>query len=439
MKPRKILQISGAMGVGILLLFILIHSQTIMNPSGRASDETPEAAKSPIVDSYGKLPLSFEANQGQTDSRVKFLSRGKGYTLFLSPTEAVLSLKSAESETSEEMNIQPAMADAGDTQAAANAVLRMHLLGANPEPRVAGLDELPGKSNYFIGNDLENWHTDVPNYARVHYDDVYPGVDLVFYGNQRQLEYDFVVSPGADPAAIRLGFKGADDLSFDDVGNLTLHMAEGDVLQKAPIVYQEVDGVRRAISGSYVLQGKDQVGFQIAAYDADRPLIIDPILSYSTYLGGSGDDGSRGIAVDASGSAYVTGSTSSVDFPTGGAFDVTLGGTEDAFVTKLNATGSAIVYSTYLGGSGTDGGGDIAVDASGNAYVAGFTNSTDLPTLNPFQAAYGGGSSDAFVTKLNATGSALVYSTYLGGSRAELGLDIAIDWKRIRDGPNHFA
>ena len=499
MKPGKAYKISGAMGIGILLLFVLIHfaavetwiPQIAGKPSVQTSDEIPEAVKSLIVDSYGKLPLSFEANQGQTDSRVEFLSRGSGYTLLLTPTEAVLSLKSAQRKTSEETDVQTATTDPEDRQTAPPAVLRMGLLGANPVPQMLGLDKLPGKSNYFIGNDLENWHTDVPHYARVHYDDVYPGVDLVFYGNQRQLEYDFIVSPGADPAAIRLGFKGADNLSLDGSGNLTLHMAEGDVLQKAPIVYQEVDGARRAISGSYVLQGEDQVSFQVAAYDASRPLIIDPILSYSTYLGGSLNDDARGIAVDASGNAYVTGTTRSVDFPTGSpldgtlggsadafvtklnasgsaivystylggsgndgarqialdpsgnayvtgstssadfptvsAFDPTLGGSDDAYVTKLNTAGSALVYSTYLGGSGSDGGGDIIVDASGNAFVVGFTNSIDLPTVNPFQAVYGGGFWDAFVTKLNATGSALVYSTYLGGSLQELGVAIAID------------
>ena len=195
-------------------------------------------------------------------------------------------------------------------------VVRMKLVGANPRPQVAGGEELPGKVNYFIGNDPKKWRTNVPTYARVEYRDVYHGVNLVYYGNQRQLEYDFVVAPGADPRAIRLSFQGLDKLTVEGQGNLALYIAGGQVLQHAPIVYQEINGVRREISGRYVLQGKDRVGFQVAAYDRSKPLVIDPVLAYSTYLGGSGDDNQAlGIAVDAAGNAYVTGFTSSTDFP----------------------------------------------------------------------------------------------------------------------------
>ena len=380
--------------------------------------KTPAANKPQVVENYGKLPLSFEANRGQTDNRVDFLSRGSGYTLFLIPTEAVLALrKPAASEVGKvESN--------GDTE---EAVLRMKLVGANPSPRVSGLEELPGRSNYFIGNDPAKWRTNVPHYAKVQYKDVYPGVNLVYYGNQRQLEYDLIVAPGANPEAIQLAFEGEDKLEIDAQGDLVLHTGGEEVRLHKPLVYQEVEGVRREIAGSYVLNGGRQVGFQVAAYDAGKPLIIDPVLSYSTYLGGRGDDSGWGIAVDASANAYVTGSTGSADFPTASPFQAALGRGTDAFLTKLNAAGTALVYSTYLGGSGQDSGTGIALDAAGNAYVTGQTSSTDFPTVNPFKAACPFRCTDAFVTKLNAAGSALVYSTYLGGGGGDGGFAIAVD------------
>ena len=305
-------------------------------------------------------------------------------------------------------------------------VVRMKLVGANPSPRVSGLEELPGKSNYFIGNDPSQWRTNVPHYAKVQYNDVYPGVDLVYYGNQRQLEYDLVVAPGADPGAIALSFEGVERLRIDAQGDLVLHTSGGQIRQHKPLVYQEVDGGHREIAGAYVLNGDREVGFQIAAYDVGEPLIIDPVLTDSTYLGGNGNDRSFAIAVDASGNAYVTGQTSFTGFPTASPFQADGGGGQNAFVTKLNAAGNALVYSTYLGGSDSETGRGIAVDASGSAYVTGSTESTDFPTANPIQPALGG-TGDAFVTKLNAAGNALVYSTYLGGSSFEGGYGIAVD------------
>ena len=357
------------------------------------------------LEADGKLPLSFEANQGQTDGQAKFLSRGSGYTLFLTAREAVLSL----------------------SQPDAHAVLRMQLLGANPDPQVVGLDELPGRVNYFIGNDPQNWRTGIPTYTRVRYQDVYPGVDLVYYGNQRQLEYDLVVAPGADSNAIQLRFEGADKISLDDQGNLIVHIAGGEVIQRAPVIYQEVGGARQEISGSYALQSEDQVGFQVAAYDVGRPLVIDPVLEYSSYLGGSDRDQGHGIAVGADGSIYVTGQTLSDNFPTtAGSFQPTAGGSIDAFVTKFSADGSTLVYSTYLGGSGIDVAYAIAVDAAGNAYVTGLA-STGFPTTpGSFQTEHAGGT-DAFVAKLNAAGSTLVYSTFLGGGGYDQTWGIAVD------------
>src|SRR2546423_12185299 len=244
-----------------------------------------------LSDGYGKLPLQFEANRGQTHEDVRFLSRGPGYSLYLTAGEAVLVLSKR----------------AADVKRVA---LRMSLVGAARQPVVSGVDELPGKANYFIGKDSAKWRTNVPTYAKVQYQHVYPGIDLVYYGNQRQLEYDFILAPGADPNKIVLGFKGADKLEIDAQGSLVLHASGGDISQHKPIIYQDVDGVRREIAGGYVRKGANRVGFRLAAYDTTRALVIDPIvLSYSTYLGGSGDDSGGGIAVDAGGNAYGTGRT----------------------------------------------------------------------------------------------------------------------------------
>ena len=351
----------------------------------------------------------------------------------MTPTEAVLALRkptaSEVGAASEVSKVEVGKVESNsDTE---EAVLRMKLVGANPSSRVSGLEELPGKSNYFLGNDPKKWRTNVPHYAKIQYKDVYPGVDLVYYGNQRQLEYDLIVTPGANPEAIQLAFEGEDDLEIDAQGDLVLDSDGGQVRLHKPFVYQQVDGVRQEISGAYVLNGGRQVSFEVAAYDVGKPLIIDPVLSYSTYLGGSASGTNEtgfGIAVDVSGNAYVTGQTASTDFPTASPLQAAHGGgSDDLFVTKLNAAGSALLYSTYLGGSGRDEGLSIAVDAAGNAYVTGFTRSTNFPTASPFQAAHSGGVNDVFATKLNPDGSALVYSTYLGGTSSEEGTGIAVD------------
>jgi hypothetical protein len=363
------------------------------------------AAQARVSDAYGRLPLLFEANRGQTHDEVRFLSRGPGYSLYLTAGEAVLALPGP-------------------------VALRMSLAGASAEAHVSGLEELAGKANYFIGRDPAKWRTNVPTYAKVEYRGVYPGIDLVYYGNQRQLEYDFIVAPGADPQRIVLDFKGVEKLEIDAQGDLVMHAAGGALRQHKPVIYQAIDGVRRQVAGGYVIKDAHQVAFQVAAYDQARPLVIDPVLSYSTYLGGAGIEEPWTIAVDATGNAYVTGSTNSINFPTtAGALDTSLGGSSDVFVTKLNATGTALVYSTYLGGSATEGGAiGVAVDSAGNAYVTGGTLSADFPTTPGALQTTAPGGGDAFVTKLNAAGSALVYSTYLGGTGHEGGFfRIAVD------------
>ncbi len=401
------------------------------------------ASDARISESYGSLPLHFEANQGQAHKDVRFLSRGVGYGLYLTSSEAVLVLTNPDAKR-----------DGHDTQARPEAempakpvALRMSLVGASRKPLASGLEELPGKANYFIGKDPAKWRSNVPSYAKVHYREVYPGIDLVYYGNQRSLEYDFVVAPGADPRKIALTFKGADKLEIDAKGDLLLHAAGGTVRQKKPVIYQEMDGVRQEIAGSYVRKGAKRVGFKMAAYDLSRPLVIDPVLSYSTYLGGSdrdstGSSDSTGkIAVDSDGNAYVTGTTGwfgpGSNFPTTpGAFQPNIGNDPmcppctggDVFVTKLNPTGTGLVYSTFLGGSGSDQGLGIAVDSAGSAYVTGITSSSDFPTTAGAFETFNGtfnGNMVAFVTKLDAAGSMLLYSTYLGGSSA--GAGIAVD------------
>ncbi|MCH7923184.1 MAG: SBBP repeat-containing protein [Nitrospinae bacterium] len=417
------------------------------------SEDVSEATTAGVLENFGTLPMRFEANVGQTDEQVLFLTRGSGYTLFLTANEAVLSLRKPISREQAAAGRDPASSKTEPQQApgaqdqASSTVVRMTLVGANPNPRVTGQDELAGKSNYFIGNDPSQWRTNVPNYRKVHYEAVYAGIDLVYYGNQQALEYDFVVQPGADAEAITLAFTGLTEgegpaaMEIDEQGDLIVHIEGGELRQPKPFVYQEVGGARREIEGRYVLKGASQVGFEVGAYDAGQALVIDPVLIYSTYLGGSGDlDQGTDIAVDGSGSAYVTGVTESTDFPTEGPIAPFGGapgsGDFDAFVTKFNPAGTALVYSTYLGGKGEDVGFGIAVDADGNAYVTGGTVDTDVDVDNfpttggAFEELHNGpaGDLDAFVTKLNPAGSALVYSTFLGGAEDnDVGFGIAVD------------
>lgn len=388
---------------------------------------------------FGEIGLSFEANQGQADEQVQFLARGTGYGLFLTSTEAVLALarpaaaddQADDASPADLPGSAPSLALVDPDEAAQPpldpqlSVLRMQLVGANPQAHVSGLAPLAARSNYFVGNDPAGWRTDVPHFGRVEYQGVYSGVDLVYYGNERELQYDFTVAPGADAGQIVLGFEGAEAIRIDDAGNLVLTVGDGELVERAPVVYQQqADGSREIIDGSYVLRGAGQVGFEIGPYDASRPLVIDPILSYSTYLGGNNTDHGVAMAADAAGHAYITGMTVSSNFPltpagAGTPARATFAGNVDVFVTKLAPNGSGIVYSTYLGGSGDDRGHGIALDGSGNAYLTGMTTSANFPTVGTIQSAHGGGTYDAFVTKLNANGSALVYSTYLGGSGSE--------------------
>jgi hypothetical protein len=412
-------------------------------PNGQPHTQAPSRRR--LSEFYGKTALSFEANQGQTDQQVRFLTRGINYTLFLTRDSAVLALHNGDSVSERHLargssesphphirasDSKPFAAD--ERPRAMDAVFSMKLAGANANASVMGLDELPGKSNYFLGGDPRKWRSNVPTYAKVKYANVYPGVDLVYYGNQRQLEYDFVIQAGADPGVIRLGF--SDAVRVDKSGDLVVG---GEVVFHKPVVYQPANNqgqvAKELREGKYVVRNNRQVTFQVARYDKTRPLVIDPTLVYSTYLGGSDHEAGADIVVDASGNTYITGYTMSINFPvTHGVVQPKLGGmggpTSNAFVSKLNATGSALLYSTYLGGINFSRGRAITVDASGNAYVTGWTASDNFPTTaGALQTTSGGGYDDAFVSKLNATGSELLYSTYLGGSSYDEGRGIAID------------
>jgi hypothetical protein len=463
-----------------------------------ASTEAPGQDRLRIEAAYSNLQLSFEPNQGQTDPRVRFISRGSNRTLWLTANEAVLAVgrpRRAIARDAKQANMRPAPSPQKDD--ATPAVLRMKFAGADPNPVIAGESKQTGTVNYFFGKP-DQWRTKIPVYSRVRYRSLYPGIDLVFYGNNRQLEYDLVVSPGADPGKIRLAIGGAQKINIDAEGNLVLGTSQGDVIQQKPKIYQRKGATLTAVAGDYVITGKNEVGFRLGNYDRNAAVVIDPVLRYSTFLGGGALDAGRGIAVDSSKRAVVAGLTCSPDFPrtagpttfhgcsafvtkfdftgsrlifstfigesasevfdvggmaldsggntyitgivefrgfptTPGAFQTELKGDFDAFVTKLNANGTALVYSTFLGGGSRDAGHSIAVDSAGNAYVTGDTESSDFPTTaGAFQRQcklFDSGCNNSFVTKLNASGSGLLYSTFLGGTSNGIqpGEGIAVD------------
>ena len=348
---------------------------------------------------YQSLPLSFEANQGQFAPPVQYSSSGPGYTVFLTSASAYLSLQKDQT-----------------TGTAPPALVQMQLLNANSNARGIGLNQQDYTSNYLIGNDPGQWHEDIANFGRVKFSDVYKGIDLIYYGNARQLEYDFVVAPGANPNAIALAFPGSPILSLDATGDLVVHTTGGDLIEHAPVLYQMQGTQKVPIQGNYVLGPSNTVHFQVGAYDPSLPLVIDPVLSYATYLGGSGADNGQSVAVDAAGNVYVTGFTGSTNFPTTpGTLQNQLGGQGNVFVAKINPAGTGLVYSTFVGGGAFDLGLAIRVDIAGNAYVVGTTTSGNFPIKNAIQGTFGGGS-DGLPLQVNPSGNQLVFSTYLGGS-----------------------
>jgi len=393
------------------------------------SGQSQSAVQVPAVAKYGELPLAFEANRGQTDASVRFLAGGNGYSLYLTDSEAILALHKPSNCPLPKTGAEAKTGSCAGKTGTKPDVVRMKLAGvaATLSAKAAGEDELPGKVNYFFGNDPTKWHTNLPTYKRVRYASVYPGVDLVYYGNQRQLEYDFIVAPHADPRLIQLRFSGAVKLSLTSAGDLTVISRDGQIALQKPQIYQETNGRRRVVRGHFILMANHAIGFAVGSYDHAQTLVIDPVLVYSTYLGGDYFDPVQGITVDSSGNAYVVGYSSSYDFPvTPGAYNVNGCG---AFVTKLNATGTALIYSTRLAGTCLDTADGIAVDGSGNAYVTGGTQSNFPVTPGAFQTTKESPypTWTGFVSKLDPTGSTLLYSTYLGGSSGEGCCAIALD------------
>ena len=376
--------------------------------SARPAKAEQEPRTTVALGAIARSTLRFEPNHGQLEERVRFLARGKGYGLYLGREGATLELLR------------------GSAPHIERAVLSMHVVGArNVEPR--GVGQLAGTSNYFVGSDASKWQTGVKNYESVRYEDVLPGVAVLYYASaQGELEYDFVLAPGIDSAKIEVAFDGLESLHVDAQGAAVLRLPGGSELKKrAPVAYQLDDnGVRVSVASRYELRD-GKLGFSVGKHDPERALRIDPVLVYSTYMGGSNFDQAYGAATDPAGNTYLVGYTSSTLFPTNNAVQPTLaGGVYDALVCKLSSTGS-VLYATFLGGKGADIGYAIAADSAGNAYVTGVTFSTDFPVLAALQPT-AGGKQDAFVTKINAAGSALVYSTYLGGNQDDYAQAIAV-------------
>jgi hypothetical protein len=362
-----------------------------------------------------ELPLAFEPNRGQTGGEARFLARAAGYTVWAGRGEAVLALRRSGGA-------------ARDASAAPGVPLvRLRWLGASPAPALEGREPQAGKSHYLLGGDPAGWVTDVPHFGRVRYRELWAGIDLELYGDGRSLEYDFIVGAGSDPARIEVAVEGAREIRLVPGGDLELVLAEGTLVQRRPRLYQEsADGHRREVAGGFVLRAPGRYGFRVGAYDRSLPLVIDPVLDYATYLGGSAGDRVLGVAVGPAGEMFVAGGTLSANFPTAGAFQSTLAGSEDIFISKLNASGTALVYSTFLGGSGNERAEALAVDPAGMAIVAGFTGSTNFPVKNAHQGAFMG-NADVVVAKLSASGSALEFSTYLGGTSYDWAYGVATD------------
>jgi len=404
----------------LLVLTIFLCVMVFPPPSFSASHSIPpdKATKTKVLASYAKLPLAFIENRGQVNKEVAYYLKGRQGTIYFTHKGIVYDLISASPAPSKKQPLPPERKRLSFT---------ITPIGASKDHTLIATERLPGKIHYLIGNDPTKWKTQIPIYKEIIYKDLYTGIDLKIYGTTNQMEYDFIVSPGAEPSHIHLACDGIKTLTINNKGDLIIDTALAQLTHLKPIIYQVIDGKRYMREGSFKVTGTT-VSFAIGDYDTTYPLIIDPLtLSYSSFLGGSDDDWAFGIAVDTSGNAYVAGGTESLDFPTQTPYQGLYGGGYDAFVTKITSNGTTLSYSTYLGGSGWDWANGIAVDTSGNAYVAGYTYSSNFPTQNPYQGAHGGGDEDAFITKLSPGGDTLSYSTYLGGSGDDWAYAIAVD------------
>ncbi len=406
----------GFTGAMVLLLFLAMTVTIVANTRRMKVPMFSPAAPMPRVAArYGQLPRSFVPNLGQSDAVVHYQAHAMDGLLFFEDAAVVLSLPATGS---------------------GQQVIHLHFDGISETHRVVDAEQLPGKVNYLIGNQPSGWLTDVPTYRSIIYEQLYPGIDLRYDGDQSTLKGTYTLVPQAEPSRIRWHYEGVTGARLDEkTGDLLLALDDGSTLiEKAPSAWQTKDGVRVNVTVNYALLADGSVGFAPGDYDANMPLTIDPLLVYSTYLGGSAFDGAKSVAVDFAGNAYITGVTHSTNFPTYNSISNALQDGSDAFVVKINSTGTELVYATYLGGSngedefGSERAGGIAVDSSGNTYVTGCTNSADFPTVNPIQATHGATTNcDVFVSKLNAAGNALIYSTFLGGSGADAANAIAVD------------
>ncbi|MDQ1335758.1 MAG: hypothetical protein QG552_2708 [Thermodesulfobacteriota bacterium] len=417
-------------GLGILTaVFFTLFSISFLAVSG--TEVQARVDKNPVLESYGNLPLYFIENKGQMDPRIWFYVKTPGQTLYFTENSIVFDLlrkqDAAGKDTNKDMSHQPAQIRRE------RLVFNLAFENAGKGALIEGTGRQDGKINYFVGNDRRQWKTDIATYNGVLYKGIYKGIDLKVFGNGRAIEYEFIVHPGGNPEDILLSYEGIDGLETDSAGELLIKTAFGELRESRPYIYQEIGG-EKAVEGRFEIhppagqaqRGKFLYGFQIASYNPSCPLIIDPTLSYSTYLGGSGEDYGLAIAVDGSGCVYITGTTHSSNFPVLNPYQRAIAGDWDAFITKLSASGDTLVYSTYLGGTGFDRGYGIAVDASGCAYVTGETYSGNFPTKNPFQLRLAD-NNDAFITKLSESGNDISYSTYLGGTGEDYGNDIAVD------------
>jgi hypothetical protein len=349
------------------------------------------------------LPLFFIPNAGQTDPAIRYVAQTPELRAGFADDSAVFQVHGAQ--------------------------LRVHFAGANPEVAVQGLDAMTGRANFLIGDDPAAWHTGVPMYRGIVYRNLYPGIDMNYTGSDpsiHRIKSEFLVAPEAKPSQIRLEYPDADRVFVDAQGDLVVRAGATELREQAPVAYQESGGVRHPVRASYRIVHGNTVTFDLGDYDANRPLIIDPVISYSTYLGGTAMSGVTSLAVDTAGDLYAAGWTEAIDFPVSNAIQAVNRGGVDAFVFKLNPAGSTLLYATYIGGRGDDRAAGVAVDSSGQIYLAGSTASTDFPLASPVRLALGG-SRDAFAVKLNAIGNLLVYSTYLGGSGYDAATAIAVD------------
>ncbi|MGE5680216.1 MAG: SBBP repeat-containing protein, partial [Bacillota bacterium] len=421
----------GAAAACLLTLLQVNHTPNKQIPLNTA--EFNSSAESKVREARYNLPMMFEANYGQANEQFKFIARSPNYTVSLLSNSVQISLRKPLPKDAVQHNSR----SSGSKNNLEFSNLHMEFIEANPSPEIIPIEESSGKSNYFIGNDPAKWRTDIPNYKRIKYVDIYPGIDLIFYGNQRQLEHDFIVKPGADPSKIKFKFPEDVKIKINAQNDLQLESGTGSVVFRSPQIYQEISGTQKLIAGEYIFNKNNEIQFSVDNYDPKANLVIDPVLIYSTYLGGSGYEYCTDIAVDKQGNAYITGSTFSNDFPVVNAFQNTLKG-YDIFVSKFNAEGTQLVYSTFVGSAGSDNGNAIALDDAGNAYVVGtsssssYSNDEPFPTVNAFQDTNFGGNygyeGNTVLFKLGQDGNKLLYSTYFGNDgKWQNGCDIAVD------------